>query len=54
MTAMNPLKGPIRLLAQAALTGAILLSAGCGDDGFIVISTGSGVIIFTHNSSAKR
>ena len=32
MTAMNPVKGPIRLLAQAALTGAILLSAGCEID----------------------
>jgi hypothetical protein len=53
MKTMNPLKRRMILFVISVLALVILISGGCGDDGFIVISTGSGVIIFTPHSSAK-
>jgi len=53
MMAKNPLKRWKILLVISVLALVILISAGCGDDGFIVISTGNGVIIFTPHSSSK-
>jgi hypothetical protein len=41
------------LFVISVLALVILISAGCGDDGFIVISTGSGVSIFASHSSSK-
>jgi len=42
------------LFAFSLLALMTLISTGCGDEGFIVISAGNGVIIFTPNSSSKR
>jgi len=52
MTPSYPLKRCLRLLGIALLTLVILSGAGCGDEGFIVISMGNGIIVFTPHSSA--
>jgi len=43
----------MRLIILAILTLVLLVSAGCGDEVTLVVSTGNGIIIYTTYSSNK-